>query len=210
MIIKNHPLYIKHSAGFTLIELLIAISIFAVLAVMSYQAIDTTITSNNVAEERLDRLSKLNRLFSLMSRDLLQSINRPIRDEAGSLTSGLYSPDSAASLEFTHQGRVIAIDPFQTTLQRTRYRLQTGKLYRDNWLVLDRAPDSKPKTRLLLDGIDNIRFEFIDIDSQTYNHWPYFNSGIAAEVTYLPVGVRVTLETQYFGAITRTFVMGGA
>lgn len=196
--------------GFTLIELLIAVPIFAMIAILCYQSINQTITVKQANDVRVESLSRLNHVFTLMSRDLVQIVNRPVRDEAGLVISGIHNALGGTDMELTRQGRIIDIQPVATTLQRVRYRLTDNHLYRDHWAVLDRVADSTAESRLLADGITAIQYEFIDIDAQTYPHWPYFNTGIGSDVSYLPAGVRITLETEQLGTITRTFMVGGA
>jgi general secretion pathway protein J len=198
----------RNNIGFTLLELLIAMAIFSIVSVISYQAIDTSLTTRELTRERLDQISRLNYVFNRMQKELLQAVDRPVLNEVGNVLPGLFvGGHSEPTIEFTHHGRIISIEPMQYTLQRTRYFLQDKKLYRQYWDVLDRVPDSQLHQQLLLDNIQAMSFEFIDVDQSTHKDWPYFNSSSASNVNYAPSGLRIFLQTETYGLISRTFVV---
>ncbi|CAK0777772.1 general secretion pathway protein J [Gammaproteobacteria bacterium] len=69
--------------GFTLLELLIAIAIFAVLAAMAYGGLNTVLSSSRYAAIQVERLTRIQTAVTTISRDLVQVVNRSIRDEYG-------------------------------------------------------------------------------------------------------------------------------
>ena len=190
--------------GFTLVELLVALAIFAVVAMISYQAINASLVSREVIQTRLDQLSRINYVFNRMQQDLLQVVKRPVLDEVGNRLPGmLVESEEESAIEFTHHGRIVSIEPIHHALQRTRYVLQDNKLYRQYWDVLDRVPDTERHSQLLLDNVESIDFEFIG-SGQAANTGQLSAAG---NDTGIPAGLRVMLRTSSYGLITRTFVV---
>ena len=153
-------------------------------------------------------LLEINHAFSLLRRDLLQTINRPVQSEVGETLPGMLSQTNVQSLEFTHHGRYMAIDPIQTSLQRTRYILDDGGLYRETWDVLDRVSDTRPQRSRVITGVKRITFEFIGLHG-TWPEWPYFNKETGRNTDSLPLGVVVHLEIEPWQTITRKFLISG-
>ncbi|MDB2512038.1 type II secretion system minor pseudopilin GspJ [Luminiphilus sp.] len=75
--------------GFTLIEVLIAMAITAFVSVLSYQALSTALTGIESVRAESERLHEINRAFNVLSRDIRQMTNRPVRDEFGQLASAV-------------------------------------------------------------------------------------------------------------------------
>jgi general secretion pathway protein J len=59
-------------AGFTLLELLVALSIFGLVATMSYSGLQAVMTQQSQTEIAADRLSELQKLYLIMQRDIEQ------------------------------------------------------------------------------------------------------------------------------------------
>lgn len=201
---------IARQAGFTLIELLVAVSLFGVIAAISYQALDTAILSSQHNTDRASRLARINQFFSIVAKDLMQSVNRPVRDSNGDTLAGVVSEQNyPQTLEFTHHGRIISLSPVLYTLQRTRYVLDDDNLYRETWEVLDRDTDSAIKRQLLLKDVISISFDFHDPEGSSQTEWPYLKSGQENDVEYLPAGITMTIELEPYGSISRKFLVNG-
>ena len=71
----------REQRGFTLIEVLIAMAITAVIALLAYTSLNTVIAGVESVRREADYTYQLNRAFQLLSRDLRQVVERPIRDE---------------------------------------------------------------------------------------------------------------------------------
>ena len=91
--------------GFTLIEVLVAMAITAFVSVLSYQALSTALTGIESVRAESERLHEINRAFNVLSRDIRQMTNRPVRDEFGQLASAvLGGPLARDPLRLTRAG----------------------------------------------------------------------------------------------------------
>jgi general secretion pathway protein J len=74
---------VRRSAGFTLIEVLIAMAITAFVAAAAYAGVSGVLSGAEKLRENGGRIRDVNRALTLISRDLRQVIDRPVRDEFG-------------------------------------------------------------------------------------------------------------------------------
>ena len=73
----------RASCGFTLLELLVALSIFAIVAVLAYGGLGTVLDQRILTEESAERLADLQKTYLIVQRDIEQLVPRAIRDEFG-------------------------------------------------------------------------------------------------------------------------------
>ena len=71
------------SRGFTLIEVLIALAITALVATLSFSSLSAVLSSVESLRSPGERISGLNRAWTIMARDLRQFAGRPMRNEFG-------------------------------------------------------------------------------------------------------------------------------
>ena len=71
--------------GFTLLELLVAIAIFAMLGIGSYRLLATTIATRDAARTHDTDLIRLQKIFTVLNRDIAQAIARPVRNDYGDI-----------------------------------------------------------------------------------------------------------------------------
>ncbi len=172
--------------GFTLLEVLIAVAITAMIGVGATQLLTNVIDSRQAIEIRAEQLASLQRFNMIVSRDMEQIINRPIRDEYGDEQPALMLESGQYLLEFTRAGwrnSPLAEEP-RSELQRVAYRLESihsdpcepariklekwnivdekGQcLVRYFWPVLDRANNTQPITQMVLEQIDELEVEVL-------------------------------------------------
>ncbi len=79
----------KKTRGFTLIELLIALSVFAVLAMLAYGGLNTMLNTRALTDQRADALRELQLAYRSVERDIDQWVPREIRDEFGTVKPSL-------------------------------------------------------------------------------------------------------------------------
>lgn len=198
--------------GFTLIELLIAIAIFAIIGLASYYVLSTVSDTQRVMDERGNSLRALQKAAVIIKKDFLQLTDRSVRSEYGDIspsltTAGLYP------IEFSHIGwrNPAAID--RSNVQRVAYNVKEKHLIRYYWNVLDRAQDSKPFTQILLDGVEEIHFKFMDVKKQWHENWPLEskpNKEGENKIRQLPIAVEVTIKTKLYGDIQWLYLVGDA
>mgnify|MGYP001563673781 CR=1 FL=1 len=150
------------SRGFTLIEVLIAMAITALVAVLSYQSLSSVLNSVESLRDNGERVSELNRTWTVVSRDIRQFVPRPVRDEFGESESAMWGGSGADSaLSLTRGGWYNPNQQLRSSLQRVRYRLEDDELWRESYTVLDRVGDSEPQRALLLEGVVSFELAFL-------------------------------------------------
>jgi len=187
--------------GFTLIELLVALVIFVLLAVMAYGGLSRVLAARDSFERHNDRLADLQMAFMLMSRDIEQAVDRPIRDAFGDALPALQG--GGQGVELTRDGWRNPGGFMRSQLQRVGWQLDGDRLRRLTWAVIDRAPDSEPVRPVMLDKVDSLDFRFLDEQGQWHEQWPPASSN--ASQPDLPQAVEVTLELDDWGEIRRLF-----
>ncbi len=183
----------RTSRGFTLLEVLIAVSITAMIGVGAVHVITQITLARDGISKRSQQLSSLQRFNAVVSRDISQFLNRPIRDQYGEPLDGLLLESGDYLFEFTRAGwknRPAAEDP-RSELQRIAYRLESLNdeacdsarkrlltpenpdpdgdcLVRYLWNVLDRGYESEPQAMVVLDQVEYLEISLLvdDRDSQ--------------------------------------------
>jgi general secretion pathway protein J len=194
------------AAGFTLLELLVALTIFAVLAVMAYGGLETVLDTRAQVEAKAAHLANLQVVYSRMEQDIQQTVARTIRDSYGDPRPALIGgTGQQPTLEFTRGGWTNPSGELRSTLQRVAYGLEKNQLVRLSWMVLDRAQDSKPYKQVMLDGVNEFRVRFWVGQNAWRDAWPPV--GVAG--TQLPRAVEVTLEMTGGRTVVWLFQLAG-
>jgi len=107
------------SRGFTLLEILVAIAIFSIMAVFSYQTLQQVLSTNQHLQKQADDLAQLQFLFGRFLEDVAQLVNRPIRDEFGATEPALIG--SSQILKLTRSGWENPLESKRSNLQRVEW-----------------------------------------------------------------------------------------
>ena len=187
--------------GFTLLELLIAISIFAVLSVMAYSGLRSVINTSQHTRIASQRFSAVQKLFLLVSQDLLLAVNRSVRDELGDASPAFDASLSDRSVLFslTRSG-MSAAPSIQPAMQRVSYQLVDGELYRLAWPVLDRVQSTDSRSVMLLPDVQSFEVTFLGEDDWS-NYWPV--AGQESLNGLMPRAVSINLNITGVGEIRR-------
>ena len=195
---------IRSAAGFTLLELLVALAIFSLIAVMSYNGLKVVLNTQAATEIQADALAEMQKVYLLMQRDIEQVVPRPIRDEYGDEQPALTGDDA---LQLTRGGWSNPAGRLRSSLQRVGYAFEDRNLVRYSWAVLDRAQDSEPGRQVLVGDIEEMTIRYLAANNEWQERWP--NPLAVAEVnapaTGLPRAVEVTLEHERFGPLIWLF-----
>jgi len=186
-----------NSEGFTLLELLVALTVFAVIAVMAYSGLNTVLTARVQIEQQAAQLANLQQVFIKLSRDIEQIVQRPIRNQYGD--GEPHIKGTLQQIEFTRSGWRNPAQQNRSSLQRVAYHLQTKILVRSYWFVLDRAQDSNPISVNLAENINDIQWRYLDGMSTWHERWPPINNS-----TQL-VAIKIILDIEGWGNIERLF-----
>jgi len=189
------------SMGFTLIEILVAFLVFAIIGVISAQLLSNTINAQDDLSDRGKRLGDIHRAMQIIQRDIMQLVDRPVRDSYGDpLQAVLIGADGA--IEFTRGGWRNPLQLPRAEVQRVGYLLQDNKLLRGYWPVLDRAQDTEPAYQTLLQDVEQVEFYAVDGSGNEHTFWPQTGARSQDPATAL-VAIIMRIELAPYGVVER-------
>lgn len=196
----------RKSKGFTLLEVIIAIAIFSMISLTSFNIFDTVLRSDEVSKERTARLNELQRAFVIIERDLMQIAQRSVRiDGEAPLKTFLRgknndSPNEEADLSFVRNGWTNPglLMP-RSNMQSVAYKLNEEDeiLERQHYNFVDPVLGENAKVRALITGAIKVDFEYFY--KQTWQKELRNDS--------LPLAIAIELELNDFGVIRRQFLV---
>jgi general secretion pathway protein J len=185
---------------------MIAISVFAVVSLLSMGGMNYVLSSRENTEQATERFNQYQMLFMILGRELQQLSNRPVRDEYGASIPSITSEisDGRKGIEFTHQGRYVIGNDIR--LQRVAYFIEDRQVIKKTWPVIDRVEDTEALKQVMLHDISSIRFSFVDSitvqDLENSNIWQEDWNQFQADTLS---AVRVDLDTPDLGHLYRVF-----
>ena len=205
--------------GFTLIELLVAISIFAIISVVSLGGLNYVLDSSDYLSQKQQSHRQLFIALLRIEDDLAQARPRTVRDINGASLAAFIGRQTdaralgAPAMEFTYGGMAIIGEAPRTDLQRVAYRLNDeGQLLRMTWAVLDRTATTVPIEYPLLENVEEFEVRFYS-GASTPNwarEWPTtLAQPNAPASTTIPEGVELRLKLKEQPVITRLFIVNG-
>ncbi len=166
----------RRQQGFTLLEIMIALTIFAVISTLAWQILDGAMRTSSATDASAAKLNQLQRAWSLLERDFFQLQGRAPRNAAG-----VFRLKNNA-LEMTTLNGVSG----QLQLERVRWRLEGGHLWRDVWPTLDGPANSKPDEVPIVNEVKAVQWRFWQAGWQ--NAW--------SDSDAQPDGVELTLTME--------------
>ena len=207
-------------SGFTLVEVLMAMAITAFVSVLSYQTLSTALAGIESARIESERLHEINRAFTVLSRDVRQMTNRPVRDEFGQMASAVSGGELARDpLRLTRSGWHNSTGAPRSTLQRVAYRLEEDKLLRLSYPVLDRTTAIEPTETVLIDGVEVFELRFLpsvnalEVDRNQVIDRRFWQENWVADVGFTdkiidpPAAIEVRVILSDWGELERLYVM---
>ena len=187
----------RHHRGFSLIELLVALVVFAALAAAAYGGLDQIARTRAALAAQQDRFAAITRAVSVFERDLQQAIDRPVIGNNGAPLPALIG--SPGNLELSRLGFANPLAEPRSNIERVVYGLDGGKLQRGRYAVLDRAPNSAPAARLLIDRVTELHLRYFDGTSNAWvDAWPLPGSAVS-----LPRAVEFRITFAGLGDVRR-------
>lgn len=192
-------------AGFTLLELLVALGVFAIMATLAYAGLDAVLDARRATDDYMRTLARTQTAFHIMGNDIGQVVGREVRDAFGDAQPALHGSAQGDDgfLELTRGGVRNPARLPRSSLQRVAYRLEDGELRRLSWYVLDRAQDSEPLERALLESVDEVGVRFLDSALKWHDTWPP-----ALELDKprgLPAAIELEVEMEGWGRVRRLY-----
>lgn len=198
----------KRPAGFTLVEILVAIAIAAILATMAFSAMSEAMQNRERIKAAQARLVGLQFTVRSLVQDFSQLAPRPVRVPLGEgyEAAVLGQPGTFSQVVLSRTGWTNPAGLTRSGLQRVRYQVRDGVLYRDYWLALDAQPEPEPVQRALIDGVEGFTLRYMSEGRQWQDHWPSPQPDAGDQMRYLrwrPIAVEITLRLRDWGTITR-------
>lgn len=200
---------ISHS-GFTLLELLAAMAIFAIMSVMTFSGLSFVLDARDHLEAQRKSQQGLTLAFLRMEEDISQCRDRDIRLADGSTGPALEGREvdtralGAPVFECTRGGMSIIGSSPVSDLQRIGYRLDDEqRLFRLVWPVLDRAPQTEPRSQQILANVENFAVRYHD-GAKWHQTWPLPQQlGQQQLPPSLPKGVEIIIQQSGQAEINR-------
>ena len=178
-------------AGFTLVELLVALAIFALMSVAGVTLLRSATDTQLAVKDRLEVLSRGNRLYNALEGDLAQAVKRPVRDLAGQAVPAFIQSDPAVPgslFGFVRAGWSNFDESPRAGLQRIAYTLDGGVLKRVSWPMLDGAAPNGAAS--LVENVSSAIVRFRDDKGEWRDDWT------ATDADALPRAVELRLTVQ--------------
>lgn len=189
--------------GFTLVELIIAIGLFALVGLSATLILNGILTANESGEKHGQQMASLQRGFLMMRRDFEQIIKRPVHDEYGTTLPALIGQESTIELTRSGWSNPLAAYHKRSEQQRVRYSLEEGRLMREHWLLLDRAPNVVPERTVLLQNVKQLLLRYYDATSKEWSSsWPPADESRRND---LPSVIEVLIDSDELGEIRRLY-----
>lgn len=207
--------------GFTLVEVLIALAITAFVSVVAYTSISAALAGVESLRENAGRTYDINRAWMIVSRDLAQIAQRPVRDEFGQVEPVLTGGELARfPLSFTRTGWHNPNRYPRSHLQRVNYRLEDEALWRDTYPVLDRAANTEPQSVLLLEDVEYMELKFLGAVNQLAerrddatlrtddwaDNW-VAEAGVPGNQLAQPAALEIRLQLKDWGEMRRLYAL---
>lgn len=198
----------KNSKGFTIMELLVAMSIFAIMATLSYSGLQVVLDTRERIDQESLVLDHLRVAFSIIERDIEQAVYREIKDENGNTRAPIVGESfNSILLELSRSGWDNPLNQKRSTLQRVGYRFEEDKVFRLRWHQMDRVRADQFDEAELLDKVIDFRVRFLDVSQSWHTSWPRLINNF--RLPRLPRAIEVTFEIENIGKITRLFRVAG-
>lgn len=192
--------------GFTLIEILIAITVFAIIAGFTSSILSQILQIKDSSKDQIDKINNLQLVISLLSKDIKQIHERPVRGNQMHLFPSFIGQSDY--LEFTRGGNVNpqALEN-RSTLIRVAYLCKNNNLIRRVWSVLD-APDRDIyKDTIMLNYLKKCEFSYVGMHQNIMPNWYQYtirkdNKNITSP---LPEAVQFKFNQEKIGGIKLYF-----
>jgi general secretion pathway protein J len=217
-------LYSASQKGFTLLEVLIALSIFALMGVVSFRVLMSTIDAQAIGDERSQQLTQFQKTLSIIDRDLTQIVLRDVRNEIA-ISESVEVAQTDYAVEFTRGGWRNPLKLSRSSLQRVAYDLglhpqsedsespfyndETIYLRRHYWRELDRTEDTELVTQVLLPDVDDFTVAII-AEQGRFDRWPLTTANEKNESeegeeedVIIPIAIEFSFSSNEFGQVIR-------
>ena len=147
------PLKWPKKKGFTLLEVIVAVSIFTILAAVSYASINGVVNGKQIITEKRDKVLNLQRVYGLLKNDVRYAVARGVRDELNASHKALRIEQDGQLMSLTVLFPRVNVD---LSLKRIAWELRDNSLWRLQYDVLDRVEGGEINERQLLSDVSEL------------------------------------------------------
>lgn len=163
----------RASRGFTLVEALVALSVFSFIGVAAYQLLSSTGNLMNGGEARYRALGGLQVALRLLEEDVAQFARRDVALYGNERAPAFDAGDGEVALELTRAGWRNPLGEARSSLQRVSWLLdEEGRLVRRFRRTLDDMDPDERVERVLVEGVEEFSFRFLDDKGKWLDEWP--------------------------------------
>ena len=196
--------------GFTLLEVIVAMAIFSLLGLATYQMLDRVLRSDQRIGLHEQQLRQLQRAMSVLERDLVQARRHPLADDPSQSQALISQPDG---IRLVRGGWRNPLEYLRSNLLQVSHRWEGGSWVRDTLslsqpLAAPGAAQPPPapisQNQQLLAGVELTRLRFIDARGQAHEHWP-----AGTESLSLPAALEIELDAPGYPQVRRLILLPG-
>ena len=155
--------------GFTLIEVLISLVILSIIAIVSTNFLQSSIDLRNQSKSKVDDIKVFNLGVSTIRRDLMSTVNLPMRDNFGNQLPNFIGSNTDKKITFL--GFINRIDSLRSSISRIEYLFDDTKFIRRVYFTADPYDYDDHIDSVIFDNIDDVEISFLS-DNRWFTEWP--------------------------------------
>ena len=155
--------------GFTLIEVLISLVILSIIAIVSTNFLQSSIDLRNQSKSKVDDIKVFNLGVSTIRRDLMSTVNLPMRDNFGNQLPNFIGSNTDKKITFL--GFINRIDSSRSSISRIEYLFDDKKFIRRVYFTADPYDYDDHIDSVIFDNIDDVEISFLS-DNRWFTEWP--------------------------------------
>ena len=155
--------------GFTLIEVLISLVILSIIAIVSTNFLQSSIDLRNQSKSKVDDIKVFNLGVSTIRRDLMSTVNLPMRDNFGNQLPNFIGSNTDKKITFL--GFINRIDSSRSSISRIEYLFDDTKFIRRVYYTADPYDYDDHIDSVIFDNIDDVEISFLS-DNRWFTEWP--------------------------------------
>ena len=155
--------------GFTLIEVLISLVILSIIAIVSTNFLQSSIDLRNQSKSKVDDIKVFNLGVSTIRRDLMSTVNLPMRDNFGNQLPNFIGSNTDKKITFL--GFINRIDSSRSSISRIEYLFNDTKFIRRVYFTADPYDYDDHIDSVIFNNIDDLEISFLS-DNRWFTEWP--------------------------------------
>ena len=155
--------------GFTLIEVLISLVILSIIAIVSTNFLQSSIDLRNQSKLKVDDIKVFNLGVSTIRRDLMSTVNLPMRDNFGDQLPNFIGSNRDKKITFL--GFINRIDSSRSSISRIEYLFDDTKFIRRVYFTADPYDYDDHIDSVIFNNIDDVEISFLS-DNRWFTEWP--------------------------------------